>query len=162
LQVSERAWVNAESIEILTSTVPGIGSDDLSIGARIAMKNTGKSTATDGFARMRIEPNDVKTPTKEWKRACQDIEPFRAAVESGSTPWPVGFVLAPGQSAPQVVGDTLRGLTADKMANGYYILGCTTYKDQFDTRRTTFCFQPNEPSDPSKGFTVCNGFQEAK
>jgi hypothetical protein len=169
LQRSERPWVNAESLDAPGFSPPSDAAGSLSMTIRVVMKNTGKSVATNGWVWVSLEPNSVEVLNREWRKPCQMIEDFKSAITKsiqgghGGT-WPMGFVLAPGESVVEDVVVASSPVTMANMQNGYYVLGCAIYRDQFDkTHHTNFCFQPGGPS-ATPGvprFKACNAFQEA-
>jgi hypothetical protein len=135
---------------------------------KVTLKNTGKSVATDGWARILAEPNRTVLLDKEWRKPCDMIAEFQSALAlsrkrgSGGT-WPIGFVLAPGETA---IEDEYTGgpVTFQDIRNSFYLLGCVIYQDQYGKpHHTNFCYQPIAvtPDGTSKEFKACNAFQEA-
>ncbi len=165
LQRSERPWVNAESLE---GSFWSTGDGNLSGKVRIMMKNTGKSIATNGWVMVSAEPNSVKILNKEWHKSCDIIDDFKSAIAKSAQGgyggnWPMGFVLAPGESVVEDIGiGNIKSDMAD--LNKQYLLGCAIYNDQFSkTHHTNFCFQVGGPgaTSGSPQFKTCNAFQEA-
>jgi hypothetical protein len=116
-----------------------------------------------------IAPNSVKILQQDWNKNCRFIGQQKAAnaqankLGLGAT-WPVGFVLAPGESVGDENSFGSSDITENNYQQGYWILGCTTYDDQFGNHHhTNFCFQPGGPgaTPTSPKFKACNGFQEA-
>lgn len=176
LEDSQRPWVVAESAE-LSEALPG---DPIGIGPLIKFKirNYGNSVATDGRMYASYEPNDTVWLSANWRRSCKDADIARQAdVEgkqmTGLGGWPIGFVLAPGDRTAERVGATPVINDADiqaikergNSAQGYYIIVCMEYLDQFNKlHTTTTCFDTSgEGLDSSngEGFTKCNAFQTA-
>lgn len=169
LQRSERPWVNAESMEATNFDPPSDYRSSLAIGVRIVLKNTGRSIAKDGWVKAYPEPNSVQVLNKEWRKPCQDIKDFVAAVEKGKQTgfggtWPMGFVLTPGEAAIEEISFGNTQITKSNFNDGYWVLGCAIYNDQYGKEHhTNFCFQPagssDKPSIPK--FKICNAMQEA-
>lgn len=169
LQRSERPWVNAESMEVRGLTPPGRNHPTLTMQTKTILRNTGKSVATNGWTSLWIAPNLVKTLRNDWNEPCKTITQQKTAearaskLNLGST-WPHGFVLAPGQSVGFDLSFGSSDINENNYQSGYWLLGCTTYDDQFGNHHhTNFCFQPSGPGDTPDApkFKACNGFQEA-
>jgi len=165
LQVSERPWLNADSIELTRYNPPSPTQEPLYMEARVAIKNTGRSVATDVWVKATAEPNRTETLLKDWRKPCRMIEHEKAGVakarETGQGEvWPHGFVLAPGDTVETDLGD----LQVDRWTlekSKYWILGCASYKDEFGaTHHTNFCFEPTFGSVPPK-LKRCGKFEEA-
>jgi hypothetical protein len=161
LQRSERPWVNAESVEVNNLTLQD--HPTLTMQVKTTFRNTGKSVATNGWTSIWIAPNVVKTLRDDWRKPCKTIAQEKEAeaqankLKLGAT-WPHGFVLAPGESVPDEITFRDSGVSTNNYQSGYYILGCTTYDDQFGNHHhTNFCFTPAGDTK----FKACNGFQEA-
>ena len=169
LQRSERPWVNAESIDVKGLTPPDRDHPTLTMHVKTILRNTGKSVATNGWMWIYIAPNLVKTLRNDWRRPCEAIARQKAAeaqankLNLGAT-WPMGFVLAPGESVAEEIAFGGSDITIHNYQSGYWVLGCTTYDDQFGNHHhTNFCFVPAGPGDTPDApkFKACNGFQEA-
>jgi hypothetical protein len=169
LQKSERPWVNAESMEVSGIDPPNPKHPSLTLRTKTIFRNTGKSVAVNGRVRIWIAPNSVKTIHHDWNSPCRMIsqqkvgEAHANKLGLGMT-WPVGFVLAPGESVGDENSFGGSDITENNYQSGYWILGCTTYDDQFGNHHhTNFCFQPDGPGDTpsSTKFRACNGFEEA-
>jgi hypothetical protein len=164
-EIENRAWVNAESAELM-KPIELPPNSRFSLFLNVTVKNTGASVATDGIAFFHVLPNWTPILSRDWNKPCETVDTQRAANEaSDSSPWPVGFVLVPGQATKMPIGTSSDDITPEKAREGgFYVLGCITYKDQFNVmRQTRFCFRPASAiRDPSNvAFEVCNAFQGA-
>jgi len=170
---SERPWANAEALEDvkLTFTPPGlvVRESQFTVFANVAIKNTGSSVASNGIAFIYAEPNETLILMQEWDRPCETVETQKAAMNLPNArkygPWPVGFVLTPGDTTVLPEATTARNISYQEVLDGmFYILGCASYRDHFGiAHRTRFCFQPTtRVTDLSRvTFRICNAFQEA-
>lgn len=170
LQRSERPWVNAESIEIHGLTFPNDNTPVVNMSTKTILRNTGKSVARNGWSWLWLAPNtSVQMLRENWRKPCQVIAQQKAAVARSNklrlgANWPIGFVLVPGQATEEHLSIGISDLTMSNTRNGYWVLGCTTYDDQFGNHHhTNFCFQVAGPGDTpdSPRFRACNAFQEA-
>jgi hypothetical protein len=161
-----RPWVNAESVELM-KPIELPPSSRFSIFLNVTVKNTGTSVASDGIAFFHAMPNSTEILSREWNKPCETVDTQRDAIKASSqyNPWMVGFVLVPGQSTKLPIGASSDNISPDQARAGdFYVLGCMTYKDQFNTmHRTRFCFRPTSAIDDPANVTfgVCNAFQEA-
>ena len=170
LQRTERPWVNAESIEVHGVTSLNDKDQFVNISTKAILRNTGKSVATNGWHWIWLAPNtSVQMLRQSWRKPCEFIAHQKAAVAHSNemklgANWPIGFVLAPGQATEEHMYIGTSDLTAENTRNGYWVLGCATYDDQFGNHHhTNYCFQtagPGETPDAPK-FRPCNAFQEA-
>jgi hypothetical protein len=168
LQQSQRPWVVAEAIRLIKpiSEVDG----RYEIFFNLYLKNTGNSVATDVFPVMRIEENLVATLESNWNKTDADLRDKKEFIVKPSK-WPLGIVLAPGQSIPQPFGfggpiKSPGYPSTEKVRTGtFYLIGLIEYKDQFGiTHKTRFAFNPRGDSvNPWDGdtFVVSGGMQEA-
>jgi hypothetical protein len=171
MRIMSRPWVNAESFEIKKMVLPPNGG--FSIYGDLTMKNTGASIANNGWTMMVAVGNGTSGLNRQWNVACKSVDTqmkaSRQASKAGAGDfWPIGFVLAPNQETNSL-GMTISGdfLPRD-IAQGFYLLGCAKYTDQFLAQHTTmFCFQPDaavyrpDMSVNTFKLRVCNGFQKA-
>ena len=170
LQRSERPWVNAESIEIHGLTFPNDDGPVMNVSTKTVLRNTGRSVATNGWSWLWLAPNtSVQILRENWRKPCKIIEQQKDAEARSNklglgANWPLGFVLAPGQATEAFLYFGTSDLTMNNTRNGYWVLGCATYDDQFGNHHhTNFCFQTagaGETPDSPK-FRACNAFQEA-
>jgi len=166
-ELDNRAWVNAERAELIKPIdIPP--AHRFSIFLNITVRNTGPSVAADGIAFIYALPNLTTILSRDWNKPCETTLTQRAAIEANRqyNPWPVGFVLVPGQTAILPIGTSSDDITPEQAKAGdYYVLGCATYRDQFGKMHTTrFCFRPiKETGNGPTGFhfEICNAFQSA-
>lgn len=170
LQKSERPWVNAESIQVHGLVFPNDNRPVENVSSKTILRNTGRSIAVNGWHWQMLLPNYTALVINErWREPCQFIGKSKIALAQSQkakvgSNWPIGFVLAPGQTAEENMGFGTTELTTENTRNGYYVLGCMTYDDQFGNHHhTTYCFQvagagatPDAPR-----FRACIGFAEA-
>jgi hypothetical protein len=178
LIASQRPWVvaiGADHEDPEAGTPVPIGGS-----VKFTIKNYGTSIATDGWLFARGEPNDSIWLSTHWKQPCKDIDDFRRSADKEQKKtsignWPIGFVLAPGQTVSEAVGaapltDPSEADEIRKRGNSiasFYIVACMEYTDQFRIRHvTTACFIANKsafglhaPDVP--GLPICNSFQTA-
>jgi hypothetical protein len=158
---SQRPWVNAEKFDAHRMTLPPVGR--FTIYGDVTMRNSGVSIARDGWVAMVAKANGYSDLKKEWDDACKTVS---TSIKAGNA-WPIGFVLDPNQST-QLPHSIQADFTAQQLRNGFYLLGCAKYIDQFGILHTTrFCFRPDREVYGADGsvnpleFQVCNGFQSA-
>jgi hypothetical protein len=171
LKKSQRPWVNADSFDLKRITLPPDGRF-FAYGI-LTMKNTGTSVATEGWAMMVAVPNETNALNKDWDLACRTLDTQREASRLSAQKqvgdlWPIGFVLAPNQETHSMAFGIGSDMSRQEVASGFYLLGCTRYKDQFSKVHTTrFCFVPNgstyAPDGTANNITLetCNAFQSA-
>jgi hypothetical protein len=168
LQQSQRPWVVVDSIRLIKPIFEVNGRYEIFFN--LCLKNTGNSVATDVFPVMRIEENLVATLESNWNKTDDDLRQKKEFIVKPSK-WPLGIVLAPGQSIPQPFGfggphQSPGYPSTEKVRAGtFYLLGLIEYKDQFGiTHKTRFAFNPRGDSvNPWDGdtFVVSGGMQEA-
>jgi len=137
----------------------------------VVIKNTGKSVATEGAITALPIPNfPTAILVKKWRKPCEMPDEFKAgSVQSREVFGGSGRMdsyVTPGESVSQHMGIVSSDVTYANSQQGYWFLGCLTYKDQFGKQHhTTFCFQPAGPGDNPHPeipkFKICNAFQEA-
>jgi hypothetical protein len=134
---AERPWVTVQEIN-LKKPLEFPPTKRFFAYFHIAVKNTGRSIALNVVAMAFAIPgagDDIRRKGEEARRLCLDSR--------RNTEWPIGLVLAPGDSAPMPMGTGSDDITADHLARQrtFFIAGCVTYDDQEGMpHRTTFCF----------------------
>jgi hypothetical protein len=168
---SQRSWVNAECFVAKKIVLPPQGRFD--VYGELTMKNTGISVATDGWASIVALPNKTAVLTKKWDSACvlvdRQIKASReSALQGFGDTWPIGFVLSPNQETSSMGFSIGEDFTPEDLRNGFYLVGCAKYVDQFKEHHVTrFCFTPDaaiygpDMSVSKFGFKICNAFQSA-
>jgi len=165
IQRAQRPWIVAERI-VLNKPIH-YENGRFYLSTDLILRNTGPSVARDVRTWIRIERNYGPTLERNWARVSDDLRDWKKLDEKFA--WPLGLVLAPGQSVSQPFG--FGGPVADGPAvehiqrGGFYLLGYTEYVDQFGvTHFTRFAFNP--PWDEAHVWdeatlVISGGFQEA-
>jgi hypothetical protein len=166
LYSSQRPWVVADNLGLSEPITFSPGHHE--IHAFIDLKNTGQSLANKVQMWVRLCSMSGATLGQSWQTIVNDFHHHLEVVHAEL--WPVGIVLAPGQTIRQpfawggpVAFDS--PTEQDIRGGAFLLLGYLEYTDQFDLRhRTRFAFHPDadsvHPWNPDT-FRVAGAYQEA-
>ncbi len=181
LKISKRPWIAVRGFEITETSFHVYHSDTKDLGdfysvmGKITFANTGQSIALNGLSYFSIMPNLGTYLQKHWNMCDWVAAQRRAIAGTKDNPWPLGFVLTPGDTEVMRLGGSGVGVTPDSYGpilshamvdrGEYYLIGCTLYEDQLGTtHHVLWCFQPKVYDAPQADPPVlkkCEAFQSS-
>jgi len=142
---SQRAWVNVQKIEAISS--PNFDNGYFDFWLRITMTNSGSGVARDiwmGAVVLKAKTGSGYDPYLEanWDRAKGEVE---KAIKGAKERWPIGYVLAPKQQTEILFPGVSHEVTPELAKAGKYVVnGYISYLDQFNQSHSTrFSFRPD-------------------
>ncbi len=181
LKVSQRPWIAVRGFEITETSFHVYHSETRDLGdfysviGKITFTNTGQSIALNGLSYFSIMPNLATYLQKHWNMCDWVAAQRRAVTGTKDNPWPLGFVLTPGDTEVMRLAGSGVGMTPDSYGpiishamvdrGEYNLIGCTLYEDQLGTtHHVLWCFQPKVYDAPQTDPPVlkkCEAFQSS-